>query len=455
MTEHGAGETSVKKVVVVGGVAAGMSVAAKAKRVDPKLEVTVFEKSGYISYGACGMPYVIGGDVASLDALIARTPQEMAEKGVTVKVRHEVTNVDPEAKTVQVKNLESGAAHTAPYDALVLATGAVPVRPELPGIDLGGVHVLRLIEDAAAIRETIRSGAKNAAIVGGSYIGLELAEALVKAGLSVRVIEQQGELLSNFGPLPAKLALGEVRQQGVRVHLETEVTALAGDSRVREVVTNAGRFPAELVVVAVGAQPNNALAKALSLALGPAGAVLTDDRLRTSREGVYAVGDVTAVHHLVTGKPAWIPLGDTANKQGRTLGSLLGGKEARFKGVVGTAATKVFDRAFATTGLTLKAAQDAGFSAASHDVETTDHAGYYPDKRPLSVTLVWEKGSSRLLGAQLVGYGDAVKRVDVLAAVLFQAGTVQDLADLDLAYAPPFSGVWDPLLVAANVALGK
>ena len=455
MTEYGAGETSVQKVVVVGGVAAGMSVAAKAKRVDPRLEVTVFERSGYISYGACGTPYVIGGEIESLNELIARTPQEMAEQGVTVKVRHEVTNVDPEAKTVQVSDLQSGGTHTAPYDALVLATGAAPVRPELPGIELAGVHVLRSLEDAAAIQRTIRSGAKEAAIVGGSYIGLELAEALVKAGLSVRVIEQQGELLGTFGPLSAQRALEEVKRQGVNVHLETEVTALEGDTRVREVVTDAGRFPAELVVVAVGARPNNALAKTLGLALGPAEAVLTDDRLRTSRESVYAVGDVTAVHHLVTGKPAWIPLGDTANKQGRTLGTLLGGKKARFKGVVGTAATKVFDRAFATTGLTLKAAQDAGFSAESHDIETTDHAGYYPDKRPLSVTLVWEEASGRLLGAQLVGYGDAVKRVDVLAAVLFQAGTVQDLADLDLAYAPPFSGVWDPLLVAANVALGK
>lgn len=454
MTEH-AGEKPLKKIVVVGGVAGGMSVAAKARRVNPDLEVTVFEKSGYISYGACGMPYVIGGDIKTLDELIARTPQEMAEQGITVRIHHEVTDIDPNAKTVQVRDLETGAALTAPYDALVLATGAVPVRPELPGIDLGGVHVLRSLEDAAAIQGTLRSGAKEAVVIGGSYIGLELAEALVKAGLSVRLIEQQGSLLSNFGPLPAKLALEEVRRQGVVVHLETEVTALAGDTHVREVVTDAGCFPAELVVVAVGARPNNALAKTLGLALGPEGAVLTDDRLRTSREGVYAVGDVTAVRHLVTGKPAWIPLGDTANKQGRTLGALLGGQEARFRGVVGTAITKVFERAFATTGLTLAAAQDAGFSAESHDIETSDHAGYYPDKRPLSVTLVWEGESGRLLGAQLVGYGDAVKRVDVLAAVLFQAGTLQDLADLDLAYAPPFSGVWDPLLVAANVALGK
>jgi len=452
MTEQRAG--AVKRVVVVGGVAGGMSVAAKAKRVNPELTVTVYEKSGYISYGACGMPYVIGGDIESLDDLLARTPEEMAEQGVTVHVRHEVTGVDPDARTVEVKNLETGDLHTAPYDALVLATGAVPVRPDLPGVDLAGVHVLRLIEDAAAIQKTIRAGAKEAVVVGGSYIGLELAEALVKAGLSVRVVEQQEGLLSNFGPLPSKLALEEVEKNGVAVLLGAEVTALEGDTRVRAVVTDAGRFPAELVVVAVGARPNNALAQGLGLDLGPAGAVLTDDRLRTGREGIYAVGDLTAVHHLVTGEPAWLPLGDTANKQGRTLGTLLGGGEGRFRGVVGTAITKVFGRAFATTGLTLEAARDAGFDAESADVEASDHAGYYPDKRPLHVTLVWEGSSQRLLGGQIVGYGDAVKRIDVLAAILFQRGTLQDLADLDLAYAPPFSGVWDPLLVAANVALG-
>ena len=444
----------MSKIIVVGGVAAGMSTASKAKRTCSDLEITVFEKSHYISYGACGLPYAIGGVVKSLDKLIARTPADMAEKGVTVKVRHEVTEVDPDSKTVTVKNLDNGEGFSQPYDKLVLATGAVPVQPPLPGIDLGGIHVLRIVEDATAIRETIDGGAKEAVIIGGSYIGLELAEALVEAGLRVRVLEQRGVLLGNFGPVPSKVALEEVQNHGVRVHLGAKVTGLEGDTQVREVVTDAGRFTADLVIVAVGARPNNALAKALGLELGPADAVLTDEQLRTSRPDIYAAGDLTAVHHVVTGQPTWLPLGDVANKQGRVLGKLLGGQPGRFRGVAGTAITKVFERAFATTGLTLQAAQDAGFDACSEDVSTTDHAGYYPDKRPLSVTLVWERGSARLLGGQIVGYGDAVKRIDVLAALLFHRGTLQDLADLDLAYAPPFSSTWDPLLVAANVALG-
>ena len=442
------------KIVVIGGVAAGMSAASKAKRTCPELDVTVFEKSHYISYGACGLPYAIGGVVKSLDDLIARTPEDMAEQGINVKVRHEVTEVDPDAKTVTVKNLGNDETFSQPYDKLVLATGAVPIKPPLPGIDLGGVHVLRIVEDAAAIQKTIQGGAKEAVIIGGSYIGLELAEALVQAGLRVRVLEQRDVLLGNFGPMPSKVALEEVQKNGVSVHLGAKVTALEGETQVREVVTEAGRFPADLVVVAVGARPNNALARALGLKLGPADAVLTDEQLRTNRPDIYAAGDLTAVHHVVTGQPTWLPLGDVANKQGRVLGQLLGGQPGRFRGVAGTAITKVFERAFATTGLTLEAAQKAGFDACSEDISSSDHAGYYPDKRPLGVTLVWERGSERLLGGQIVGYGDAVKRIDVLAALLFQQGTLQDLSDLDLAYAPPFSSAWDPLLVAANVALG-
>jgi NADPH-dependent 2,4-dienoyl-CoA reductase/sulfur reductase-like enzyme len=446
------------KIVVIGGVAGGMSAASKAKRLRSDLTITVYEKSGYISYGACGMPYVLSGDIPEAENLLVRTPEEMTQKGITVHVHHEVTEIDPEGKTVTVRNLETGVVFSDTYDKLVLATGAVPVKPELPGVGLPGVHVLRTMEDLAAIQKTLARGAKRAVIVGGSYIGLELAEALVKRGLSVRVLEAQDALLGAFGPLPSKFALEEVTQNGVAVQLGTKVTGLTGEERVETVTTDAGTlagtFPADTVILAVGAKPSSTLAKTLGLKLGPADAILTDEGLCSSHKDIYAVGDVSAVRHLVTGKPVWLPLGDTANKQGRILGARLGGQEARFKGVVGTAIVKIFGRAFATTGLTLKAAQEAGFDACSSDVETTDHAGYYPDKRPLHVTLVWEAGTHRLLGAQIVGYGDAVKRIDVVAALLFQGGTLQDLADLDLAYAPPFSSAWDPLLVAANVALG-
>jgi NADPH-dependent 2,4-dienoyl-CoA reductase/sulfur reductase-like enzyme len=442
-----------KRLVVIGGVAGGMSAAAKAKRQNPALLVTVFERGAYISYGACGLPYAVSGVVPELDSLIARTPAAMRERGVDVRVHHEVTEVDHDGRYVRGRNLETGEAFCAPYDALVLATGTLPVCPQVPGTALPGVHVMRRLEDAAALREAIASGAKRAVVIGGGYIGLETVEAFVTAGLSVRVLERQPGLLLPFGPKPSALALEEVAARA-EVMLGTELLGFEGRGRLEGVATSAGTFPAEVALVAVGVRPNNALAKALGLRLGPAEAVLTDAQLRTDRDGVFAVGDLTAAHHRVTQKPAWLPLGDTANRQGRVAGTVIGGGDARFRGVVGTAITKVFERALATTGLTRAEAQRHGFDAQETHIVTTDRARYYPGHRPLHVTLVWERPSGRLLGGQLVGYGNAVKRVDVLAALLFSGGTLQDLADLDFAYAPPFSNVWDPLAVAANVALG-
>ena len=443
---------SQTKIVIIGGVAGGMSAASKAKRENPELDVTVFERSHHISYGACGMPYVIGGLIPDLEDLVSRTPDEMAEKGVEVKVRHEVTEIDHEKRTVKVKDLGSGDTFEEIYDTLVLATGAQAVRPDLPGIDLKNIYTLRHMEDASAILEATED-AKRAVIVGGGYIGLEMAEALTLAGLEVSVVERSEHLLASITPDYSNIAVEELQDNGVTVYLDTEVTAFEGDGKVERVITDKDELSADLVIMAVGVKPNSELAKGLGVKLGPNDAVLTDEKLRTNVEGIYAVGDVSAARHMITDKPTWLPLGDTANKQGRVAGTVIAGKEASFRGILGTAITKVFERGFATTGLSEKAAQEAGFEVESVCIEDTAHAGYYPDKSPLTVTLVWEKGTQKLLGAQLAGYGDALKRVDVIAALLLQGGTLADLADLDMAYAPPFSGVWDSLLVAANVAL--
>ena len=433
-----------------------MSAASKAKRENPELEVTVFERSHYISYGACGMPYVLGGLIPELEKLVSRSPDEMAEQGVEVKVRHEVTQIDHDNHTVRVKNLETSDAFEAPYDILVLATGAQPIRPGLPGIDLKNIYTLRRMEDAAKIAEATE-GAKRAVIVGGGYIGLEMAEALTLAGLHVSVVERSEHLLASITPDYSEIARCELKDNGVDVYLGTEVTGFEGDAEVERVLMKSGEeereLPADLVIMAVGVKPISDLAEGLGLELGPNDAILTDEKLRTNVDGIYAVGDVTASRHMLTDKPTWLPLGDTANKQGRVAGTVIAGKEASFRGILGTAITKVFERAFATTGLNEKAAKEAGFEVESLCIEDTDHAGYYPDKSSLTVTLVWEKGSQKLLGAQLAGYGDAVKRVDTIAALLLKGGTLAELADLDMAYAPPFSGVWDSLLVAANVAL--
>ena len=443
---------SQTKVVIIGGVAGGMSAASKAKRENPDLKVTVFEKSHYISYGACGMPYVIGGLIPDLEELVSRSPDEMAEQNIEVKVRHEVTDIDHDNHTVSVKDLASGEIFQEAYDILVLATGAQAIKPDLPGMDLENIYTLRRMEDAAAIIEGAQ-GAERAVVVGGGYIGLEMAEALTLAGLKVSVAQRSGSLLESITPDYSDIAVSELEDNGVSVYLNAEVTGFEGDGKVARVLTDDQALDADLVIFAAGVKPNSELAEGLGVNLGPSDAVLTDEKLRTNVEGVYAVGDVTAARHMITDEPTWLPLGDTANKQGRVAGTVIAGKEAHFRGILGTAITKVFERAFATTGLNEQAAKDAGFGVESVCIEDTDHAGYYPDHSPLTVTLVWEKGTQKLLGAQLAGYGDAVKRIDTIAALLLQGGTLAELADLDMAYAPPFSGVWDSLLVAANVAL--
>ena len=450
----------MSKIIIIGGVAGGMSTAAKAKRENPKLDVTVYERSHHISYSACGMPYHVAGRIP-LDDLVARTPPDMEEEDITVKVRHEVVGVDHDVRQVRVKNLETGETFEDAYDILVLATGARAVLPDLPGRDLEGVYTLRRLEDAARIREDVGGmQGKHAVVMGGGYIGLEMAEAFCEAGLAVTVVEAE-RLLSDFEPVFSKLAEDELKAHGVTVHLQKKVAAFCGEGRVTGVRLGSEEdgeeetLPADIALVAVGAAPNNDLAKALGLALGPQGAVLTGGRLETNIENVYAAGDLTAVTHLVSGERVWLPLGDTANKQGRVLGTVLGGGAARFGGVVGTFITKVFDRAFAKTGLSAQEAEAAGFRVACTHIKTTDHASYYPDHQPLEVALLWEEHTGRLLGAQIAAYGDAAKRIDVVAALLHSRGALQDLADLDLAYAPPFSSVWDPLLVAANVALSE
>jgi len=442
------------KLLIIGGVAGGMSTAAKAKRENPELEVVVYERTEHISYGACGMPYVLEGVIPSLSKLIARTPERMAREGVTAHVQHEVIAVDQAGRQITVKNLITGELLTDSYDTLVFATGARAVRPPLPGITLPGVHTLKSLADAAAIEARLGS-AQRAVIVGGGYIGLEMAEALRQRGLNVTVVELLPQLLANFDPDIAVLAQEELAAHGVGVRLGDRVLGFSGNGTVEVVHTESGDLPAELVLLSVGVAPNSELAQAIGVALSPQGAILTDSQMRTNLPGVYAAGDVAAARHLVSSQTVWLPLGDTANKMGRVAGTVIAGKEARFLGVLGTAIVKVFDKALARTGLSSQEAVAAGFDFRSARVSSTDHAHYYPDKRPLEVKLLWDGPSQRLLGGQIVGHGDAVKRIDVLAALLFKQATIQDLADLDLAYAPPFSGVWDALLLAANVALAE
>ncbi|MBX8466227.1 FAD-dependent oxidoreductase [Deinococcus sp. RIT780] len=439
------------RIVVVGGVAAGMSAASRAQRFNPQAQVVVFERGEYVSYGACGLPYVIGGEVDSFGDLIARTPGQMRARGIGVRVRHEVTGVDARAGTVTVLDRESGRTVSEPFDRLLLATGVSPVRPDWAHTDLEGVHVLRDIPDGEALEASVR-GARRACIVGGGYIGLELAEALRARGLSVVLLERGPEVAGRMlDPQLQGQVRAELERGGVDVRCGVTVQGLTGSGRVTGVQTDAGLVRADLVVVAVGVKPNVDLARAAGVRLGKTGAVAVNARQETNVPGVYSAGDNTESLHRVTRRRVHIPLGLPANRMGRVAGVNMAGGDARFPGVVGTGIFRMFELGVARTGLTQTEAQELGLDAVSVDVTSTDHAGYHDSSKPIHVRLTGEKGTGRLLGAQLVGHNHlSVKRVDVVAALLGQRGTAQDLFDADLAYAPPFSGVWDVLLVAAD-----
>ncbi len=438
------------RIVIVGGVAAGMSAATRAKRHSPQAEVVVFERGEYVSYGACGLPYVIGGDVGSFEDLIARTPERMRREGIGVRLRHEVTGVDAAAQTVTVQE-SGGRVRREPYDHLLLATGVLPVRPDWAITGAAGVHVLRDIPDGRALEASVK-GAQRAIIVGGGYIGLELAEALRSRGLSVVLVERGPDVAGRIlDPEYQCRVRGELERGGVDVRCGVDVQTLtAKNGRVTGAQTSAGLLLGDLVMVAVGVRPNVQLAQSAGVKLGRTGAVRVNNKQETSVEHVYAAGDNSESVQRVTRRRVHVPLGLSANRMGRVAGVNMAGGEAHFPGIVGSGIFKTFGLGVARTGLSQLEAEALGLNAVSADVTSTDHAGYYADAAPIWVRLTAERGTGRLLGAQILGHPGSVKRIDVIATLLHSRGKVQDLAELDLAYAPPFSSVWDVLLVAAG-----
>ncbi|MFC4425314.1 FAD-dependent oxidoreductase [Deinococcus navajonensis] len=439
------------RLVIVGGVAAGMTAASRAQRHNPDARIVVFERGDWISYGACGLPYVIGRQVDTTDDLVARTPAQMRARGIGVRLRHEVTGVDAQAATLTVLDRDSGRTVTEPYDRLLLATGVEAVRPAWAHTDLRGVHVVRQISDVQAIEITLQH-ARRACVVGGGYIGIEMAEALHARGLSVVMVEQAPEVAGRMlDPDYQRRVRAELEQQGIDVRCAMGVVGLTGKAgQVTGVQTEGGLVRADVVIVAVGVRPQTALARAAGARLGRTGAVAVNLRQETSVPGVFSAGDNTESLHRVTRRKVHLPLALGANRMGRVAGVNMAGGDARFPGVVGTGIFKAFGLGAARTGLTQTEADALGLRAHSVDVSSTDHAGYYQDAHPLHVRLTGEIGTGRLLGAQLVGAVHSVKRVDVVAALLHSRARVPALFESDLAYAPPFSGVWDVLLVAAD-----
>lgn len=450
-----------KRVVVIGGDAAGMSAASQALRIAGRdaLQVVAFERGRYTSYSACGIPYWVAGEVDGPDALIARGPAEHRANGIDLRLCTEVTEIDLDAGTVTAVERDSGATAAASYrlgfDELVLATGAVPVRPDLPGVDARGVHGVQTLDDGTALLDALRRHPRTAVVVGGGYIGIEMAEAMLRRGLAVTLVDQAPEPMTTVDPDMGALIREAMEGMGISVRTETPVTGFetGPDGRVRAVLTEAGALPADVVVLGLGVRPATGLARRAGLPLGEYGGVLTDLRMRVpGHDVVWAGGDCVEVLHRVAQRRAHIPLGTHANKHGRVIGTNLGGGYATFPGVVGTTVTKVCDLEVGRTGLLEPEARTAGFEPVSVVVRSSTRAGYFPGSAPITVKMIAERRTGRLLGVQLIGREGSAKRIDGCAVAVWQEMTVEELTGMDFGYAPPFSPVWDPVLVAARKA---
>ncbi|MBO7938604.1 MULTISPECIES: FAD-dependent oxidoreductase [Streptomyces] len=452
---------SMERLVVIGGDAAGMSAASQARRLKGpgELEIVAFERGGFTSYSACGIPYWVGGAVPDRDALIARTPEEHRARGIGLRLRTEVTRIDVAGRRVHARDLDSGAESWTSYDKLVVATGARPIRPEMPGADAAGVHGVQTLGDGQELIDSLaRARGRRAVVVGAGYIGVEMAEALIDRGFEVTVVNRGSEPMATLDPDMGRLVHRAMEGLGITMVNDAEVTGVrtGDDGRVRAVVTDAAEYPADVVVLGIGVRPETSLAEAAGLPLGAHGGLLTDLGMRVrGHTDIWAGGDCVEVLDLVSGQERHVPLGTHANKHGQVIGTNAGGGYATFPGVVGTAVSKVCDLEIARTGLREKDAHRAGLRYETVTIESTSRAGYYPGSSPMTVKMLAERRTGRLLGVQIVGREGAGKRVDIAAVALTAGMTVEQMTALDLGYAPPFSPVWDPVLVAARKAAAK
>lgn len=449
------------KVVIVGGVAGGASAAARLRRLDEQAEIIVFERTGFVSYANCGLPYYIGGVIEEESALTLQSPKGFWDRfHVTVKTSHEVTAIHPEEHTVEVHNLETGEHFIETYDKLILSPGAHPIRPKLPGIDSNKLFSLRTVEDTLRIHSYVQEHKPaSAVVVGGGYIGIEAAENLRELGLEVTLLQRPKQLMNNLDFDMATFVHMKMRDSGINLHLGANVTGFQEvDDRIVTNVAECSPITADMVLLAIGVMPESHLAKEAGLQLSMKGAIAVNDRMETSAPDVYAVGDAVQVKHQVTGEDTVISLAGPANKQGRIVADVIAGLNSRYKGSLGSSVIKVFDLTVANTGLSEKAASAAGYQYESVVLSPGSHAGYYPGATPMTMKVVFEQETLRLLGAQIVGGEGVDKRIDVLATAIQAGIRAGQLKDLDLAYAPPYSSAKDPVNMAGfmieNLATG-
>lgn len=443
------------KVVIVGGVAGGATAAARIRRLDENAEITVFEKSGYISYANCGLPYYIGGEISDREELTLQTPESFnARFRVDVKVRHEVVAINPDRKTVTVRNLSGGEVFEEKYDKLVLSMGAKPIRPNLPGIDDERIFTVRNVEDTFCIKDYIdATKPERAVVIGGGFIGIEMAENLRRLGTEVTLVEAAPQLMAPFDGDMAAFIHAEVRAAGVKLVLGGMVDGFESSGKSLGVRLKDGvTISCDMAVLAIGVAPDTALAKDAGFELGIKGSIVVNERMETSVPDVYAVGDAVQIKNFVTGKPALISLAGPANKQARIAADNICGKDSRYNGAQGSSVIKVFRLTAAATGINERTAKSEGIDADKVILSPMNHAGYYPGGKIMTMKVVFEKGTYLLLGAQIVGFDGVDKRIDVLATAIRAGMKVTDLTELDLAYAPPYSSAKDPVNMAGFMA---
>jgi NADPH-dependent 2,4-dienoyl-CoA reductase/sulfur reductase-like enzyme len=443
-----------ERLVVIGGDAGGMSAASQARRRRPRseLEVIAFERGGYTSYSACGLPYYVAGEIGDVEKLVARSPEEHRAQGIDVRLNHEVLAIDLDARTVTVVDHNEGFTEgTVGFDKLVVATGASPVRPALPGADARGVHGIQTIYDGIDLHDHVHEHDR-AVVVGGGYIGLEMAEAMKKRGMSVTIVEASPQPMSTLDPDMGAIVADAIRNMNIELHTDTEVQGFETDehNHVRAVVTADQTFPADIVVLGIGVKPNSDLARAAGIDIGERGGITTNRRQETSAEDVWGAGDCVETFHRISRKQVSIALGTHANKQGRVAGLNATGGYGTFPGVIGTAITKICEYEIGRTGLSEREAKAAGFAYEAAKIEGTTRASYYPGAEKITIKVVVEQVTGRLIGAQIIGKEGAAKRIDVMATAIWNEMTAEDFGQVDLSYAPPLSPLWDPTLIAAR-----
>ena len=439
------------KVIIIGGVAAGATAAARIRRLDEKAEIKVFERSGYISYANCGLPYYIGDVITDPAQLTLQTPESFLTRfRIDMKVHHEVTAIHPDSKTVSVRNLETGDEFTEAYDKLILAPGAKPAQPKLSGIGIDRLFTLRTVEDTFRIREYIRENRPESAVLaGGGFISLELAENLTELGMDVTIVQRPMQLMNPFDPEMAAFIHSQLRRHGVKLALGYTVEGFEESGEgVDVLLKDAKPLHADMVIMAIGVTPDTHLAEEAGLELGIRGSIVVNDRMETSVPDIYAAGDAVQVRHFVTGQDAVISLAGPANRQGRIIADNICGGDSRYTGSQGSSVIRIFEMTAAVTGINETGAKNAGIDADSVILSPMNHAGYYPGGSLMTIKAVFEKETYRLLGAQIIGYEGVDKRIDVIATAIRSGMKATELKDLDLAYAPPYSSAKDPVNMA-------